>query len=324
MQKETHSATHPTCLAALRRCAHAVVLLSALSSPAMATEGGGSQYAVGVETHFAGLMLPEGFHQFLYYSRFESSHNKGNDGNDNTRLAYFKVTSNVVATRFSYVWPEARWLGANVETRAAIAIPTLDVKLGIARPAPLTPIDRSGTESGLGDLSFAPVLLGWHSPTLHQTAGVELYIPVGYYDVTEPVNTGRNYWAFAPIYAVTWFPAKGIDLSGKLRFSSNTTNKGTAYRSGNELSLEFSGNYRLSESVAVGLSGYVYRQTSDDTVNGMAVNGNGNLGRVNAIGPSMSYNFTPKFAVIAKVQQEFSAKNKPQGTRIWLQAKMPL
>ncbi len=304
--------------------AAALVLLSALSAQALATEGGGSQYAIGVETHFSGLMLPEGFHQFLYYSRFESSHNKGNDGEDNRRLAYFKATSNALAARISYVWPGVRWLGANVETRAAIAIPTLDIELGIARPAPLTPIDRSGTKTGLGDFSFAPVLLGWHSPTLHQTAGVELFIPVGDYNVAEPVNTGRNYWGFAPIYAVTWFPAKGIDVSGKLRFASNTRNNDTGYRSGNELTLEFSGNYRLSESFALGLSGYVYRQTSDDTVRGVAANGNGNRGRVNAIGPSMTYNFTPRFAVIAKVQQEFSARNKAEGTRLWLQAKMPL
>jgi hypothetical protein len=173
-------------------------------------------------------------------------------------------------------------------------------------------------------LSFAPVLLGWHSPSLHQTAGAELFVPVGDYNVSEPVNTGRNHWAVAPFYAVTWMPAKGIDMSGKLRLASNSRNNDTGYRSGNELTLEFSGNYRLSESVALGLSGYVYRQTSDDTVRGVSANGNGNRGRVNAIGPAMTYNFTPKFALIAKVQQEFGARNKAEGTRIWLQAKMPL
>jgi hypothetical protein len=93
--------------------AAALVVLWALSAQAMATEGGGSQYAIGVETHYSGLMLPEGFHTFLYYQHFGASHNKGNDGNDNRRLAYFKATSDALAMRISYVWPGVQWLGAN-------------------------------------------------------------------------------------------------------------------------------------------------------------------------------------------------------------------
>ncbi len=297
--------------------------LAALATTATATEGGGSQYAVGVETHFSGLMLPDGLHQFVYYAHFGSTHSKDNNGDDNPRLAYFRARSDVVATRLSYVWPDVKWLGASVETRGAIALPTLDISLGIARPAPLTPLDRSGTKTGLGDLTFAPVLLGWHSPALHQTLGVEFYLAVGDYAITEPVNTGRNYEAVAPFYAVTWFPGKGVDLSAKLRFSTNGSNPSNGYHSGNELTLEFSANMRVIESLALGVSGYLYRQTSDDEQNGVVVNGNGNRGRVNALGPSLTYNFSPKVAVIAKLQQEFGARNKAQGTRIWLQTKLP-
>jgi hypothetical protein len=298
-------------------------VLLALGTSALATEGGGSQYAVGVETHYSGLMFPPGFHQLVYYSHFGSSHSKDNDGNDNARLAYFKARSDAVATRLSYVWPGATWLGASVETRAAIAVPRLDISLGISRPAPLSPIDRSGTATGFGDLSFAPVLLGWHAGPLHQTLGVEFYLPTGAYNVAEPVNTGRNYLAAAPVYAVTWFPGSGVDLSAKLRFGINETNRATNYRSGNELTLEFSGNVRLNPSVALGLTGYLYQQVSDDEQNGGSVNGNGNRGRVRSIGPAITYNFSPTFGFIAKVQQEFNARNKAQGTRLWLQAKLP-
>jgi hypothetical protein len=320
-----HNSVHQACLcrSLIMRNVSAVVVALLTATTVMATEGGGSQYAIGVETNFSGLMLPEGFHQFIYYSHYDAKHSKDNSGNDNPRLAYFKVRSDAIATRLSYVWSNVKFLGANVETRAAIAIPTLNVSLGIARPSPLKPLDRSGTQTGLGDLSLAPVLLGWHSPTFHQTAGSEFFLPVGNYDVLEPVNTGRNYYSIAPFYAVTWFPSKGIDVSSKVRVGFNGKNKDTNYRSGNELTVEFSGSVRVNESLALGLSGYVYQQISDDKQNGVSVNGNGNRGRVQAIGPSLTYNFTPQFAVIAKLQQEFNAVNRPQGTRLWLQTKIP-
>ena len=49
-------------------------VLGTTSTPAFATEGGGSQYPLGVDTHFSGVMAPPGYHQFMYYSHYESSH----------------------------------------------------------------------------------------------------------------------------------------------------------------------------------------------------------------------------------------------------------
>jgi hypothetical protein len=37
----------------------------------------------------------------------------------------------------------------------------------------------------------------------------------------------------------------------------------------------------------------------------------------------MTYIFTPKVALIAKVQFEFDARNRSEGTRVWLQMKLP-
>src|SRR6185369_6938159 len=111
-------------------------LLGTTSAPALATEGGGSQYPLGVETHFSGVMAPPGYHQFLYYSHYESSHSKDNNGDDNPRLAYFKIRTDAISTRVSYVWPNITVLGANVETRAALALPTIELSLGIAGPGP--------------------------------------------------------------------------------------------------------------------------------------------------------------------------------------------
>jgi hypothetical protein len=298
-------------------------LLLCFSCATHATEGNGNSYPLGVETNMSGLMLPEGLTSLLYYNHYKATHVKGNDGHDSANIARYRVKSDTVSLRLSYVWPGVKWLGANVETRAALAVPTLDVTLDVARPAPLAPLDKGGTDTGLADLSFAPVLLGWHGKALHQTAGVETFLPTGTYDKNQPVNTGRNYYQVAPFYAVTWLPGEHWEASAKLRYGINSKNDATDYRSGDELTLEFSGGYRFSQALSFGINGYLYRQTTDDRLQGEAVNGNGNRGSVNALGPYVMYRFTKDFALVAKMQDEFDARNKAQGTRFWLQARLP-
>lgn len=100
-------------------------------------------------------------------------------------------------------------------------------------------------------------------------------------------------------------------------------NQKTDYRSGDELTLEYSAGYRFTEALSAGINGYVYRQTTDDRLQGASVNGNGNRGSVNAVGPYAMYRFSKDFAVVAKLQEEFGAKNKSEGTRLWLQARLP-
>lgn len=305
------------------RVLQAAGLLICVQGFAHATEGNGNSYPLGVETNMSGLMLPEGLTSLLYYTHYDASHVKGNNGDDNANIARYRIKSDTVSLRLSYVWPGVKWLGANVETRAALAVPTIDLTLDVARPAPLAPLDKGGTTTDLGDLSFAPILLGWHGKTLHQTAGIETFLPTGAYDKDEPLNTGRNYYQVAPFYAVTWLPAERWEASAKLRYGINSKNDSTDYRSGDELTLEFSGGYRFTERLSAGINGYLYRQVSDDRLDGYSVNGNGNRGSVNALGPYVMYRFSKEFAVVAKWQEEFGAKNKAEGSRMWLQARLP-
>lgn len=297
--------------------------LAVVAVPVSATEGGGNSYPIGVETNFSGLMPPEGLHAFAYYTAYSADSSQGNNGSNNPQLAYFKLRSSAFVGRLSYVWPGVRVFGANLETRVAQALPSVDVSVGINRPGPLGPLDRSGKHSDLADTVFAPVILGWHSPTFHQMAGVETILPTGAYDAARTVNVGRNTMQTAPFYALTWFPSKGLDLSAKFRYAFNSKNSATNYQSGNEASVEFSTGYQPDAAWTFGLNGYMYQQTTDDTQNGARVNNTGNRGRVKAMGPYIGYSFTPKFSVMLKVQSEFDAVNRPQGTRLWLQTKIP-
>lgn len=296
-------------------------LLTLCSACAYATEGGGNSYPMGVETNYNGVMLSDGAHWFAYYAHYSATHSRNAAGVDNPQLARFRIESDVIAPRLSYVWPGLTLLGARVETRVVQAIASVDLDAAVARRG-MPSLERGGYRLGLADMAFTPIILGWNWSTYHHTIGIDTHLKTGSYDVRERVNTGRNYAQAAVFYAFTWFPAPGFDINAKFRYAINGKNKATNYQSGDEATIEFSGGYRINPGLAIGLNGYVYRQTSDDGQNGVAVN-NGNRGRVNALGPYISYNLTPRLALVAKVQSEFSARNRPQGTRVWLQARIP-
>ncbi|MDW3683724.1 SphA family protein [Cupriavidus ulmosensis] len=268
------------------------------------------------------MMMPEGANWLLFYQHYNATHFKDNGGHDNPKLAEFHLGSNALAPRLSYVWPGVRVFGANVETRVVQPILSVDLDMRVARPAPLPPLDRGGNKSGLADVSFSPVILGWHWPSFHHMFGLETHLKTGAYSVNDPVNIGRNYYQFAPNYAFTWFPAPDFDVSAKFRYGFNTRNTATNYQSGDEASIEFSSGYRASSHLSLGVNGYFYLQTTDDIQNGVRVNGNGNRGRVTALGPYVSYQVSPSLSFAVKAQFEFAARNRPQGTRIWALARM--
>ncbi|GAA4354081.1 transporter [Variovorax defluvii] len=297
------------------------VLLALCGACAQATEGGGNSYPMGVETNYNGVMLPDGAHWFAYYSHYKATHSRNGAGRDNPQLARFRIASDVVAPRLSYVWPGFTLFGARVETRVVQAIASVDLDAAVARRG-LPPLERGGYRLGLADMAFSPIILGWSWPSYHHTVGIDTHLKTGTYDAGERVNTGRNYAQAAIFYALTWFPAPGYDVNAKFRFAVNGRNNATHYQSGDEATIEFSAGYRVNPALAIGINGYVYRQTSDDRQYG-AVFGDGNRGRVNALGPYLSYNVTPRMALVAKIQSEFGARNRPQGTRVWLQARIP-
>ncbi|MES2260253.1 MAG: transporter [Pseudomonadota bacterium] len=288
---------------------------------ASATEGGGNAYALGLDTNGAAVMPPEGLSVFGYYHHYEATHIKDDAGRDNARFAHFKLTVNALATRVSYVWPGVKLMGANVESRIALPFAVRSEK-DAARATPAGPVDDSGSKTGFGEIQIIPLALGWHAPTLHQIAGIDAFLPTGRFVATDRVNIGRNYYQVAPFYAFMWTP-KDAQLSAKIRYGFSGNNKDNGYSSGDEFTLELSAGYQVKPSIQLGFSGYFYRQATDDTLNGALVNGTGNRGRVNALGPYISYKFD-SFTLFTKLQKEFDARNRPEGTRLWVQAKIPL
>lgn len=293
--------------------------------PLQAGEMGGSSYPVGVELGY-GDMLPPGLYNLAYYSHAQAAAPKGSAGQD-LGWARYHLTADTISYRLQYVWVTSL-LGASVESALVLPFPSVDLEKRISGALP----DTSGKRFGMTDPLLVPARLTWKAESLNQSVALEIVAPLGAYDVNARVNTGRNYWQYAPAYALSYRPSAETTLAAKLRYGINTTNHATNYRSGNELTLEYSAGYKLSAALSLGLQGYFFRQTGDDELNGQAtsaVNGRlfgsgvGNRGSANSIGPFLSYRFSPRFAVTGKYQQDFNVKNRGEFKRLWLQTLLP-
>jgi hypothetical protein len=303
-----------------RTAFYALPALLLASSLACATELGGSSYPVGVEIAY-GDMLKPGFYQLMYYNKAHAAAIKGNAGQD-LGWARYEVNADTISYRLQYVW-DTTWMGASVESGASIPFPDIRLKRQILNTSP----DLGGSRTGLTDPLFFPLRMSWKGEKFNQSLNFEIIAPLGAYDVTAKVNTGRNYWQFAPLYAVTWRPGESAIFGLKFRYGMNTKNKTNNYQSGDEFTTEFSAGYKPTPQTTLGLQGYLFCQTSDDELNGQPTHlpgtGIGNRGSANAIGPFVSYVFSPRFLMVGKLQHEFDVKNRGQFDKLWLQALLP-
>ncbi len=309
-------------------CGHVLLTLATLALPGGlvgATELGGSSYPVGVELGY-GDMLPSGLYNLAYYSRSQAASLRGEAGQD-LGWARYRLTADTISYRLQYVW-DATLIGASAESALVLPFPSIDLEKQVASSLP----DTSGTRFGLTDPLIVPLRLAWKGDGLNQSLALEVVVPLGAYDVNARVNTGRNYWQFAPAYALSYRPGADTTVGFKLRFGIHSRNDATGYRSGNELTLEYSAGYKLTDAASFGLQGYFFRQTTDDELNGQptsATNGRligsgiGNRGSANAIGPFVSYRISPHFVVTGKYQHDFDVRNRAEFNRFWLQTMLP-
>jgi hypothetical protein len=303
----------------------AIALLASLGffATAHATEGGGTCKALGVDTVLAGLMPPPGLRLTTFIAGYETDRTLDGTGNPRPGLSNFDLRVEALTLRFQYVWPGVQIAGAQVETRFGSNV-YLDsrVSFDVRTPAGTT-VHREDSVTSGGDAIFAPVLLGWHGERFHQTAGVQFYLPTGSFDAAKLANPGRGYSAIGPIYAFTWFPTDAWELSMSANYLFNQTNSDTRYRSGRELSIDYGTGFDVTRAWQVGASGYLYKQVSDDTLNGQSVAG-GNRGQAFAIGPFVRFHPGKDWGVTLKWQHETSVENRTSGDRLFLQIALQL
>lgn len=284
------------------------VLASLLCLQAHATEGGGlAAYPDGLENFLVGALPPPGVHTLIYAGTARYNRLRGDDGSS-IGPPDFKVTVNAVVPRVVWVTGQSV-LGGQLAFEALL--PLLDVKVRAG--------GASFHSSGAGDLVLGTAV-GWHhSPALHSVLGLDVYLPTGQYDRQDPSSLGKNAVTLQPVYAVSRIDPAGWNADLKLMWDINRRNSDTQTRSGQAVHADFAGGWGLGNGWVMGAAGHTFQQLSDDSGPAAAAG----KAQAWALGPSLRYATAQGFMFTAKLQREFSVRNRPEGTQFYVKASLP-
>lgn len=177
--------------------------------------------------------------------------------------------------------------------------------------------------TGLGDISVAPVVLGWHNAAMNTwfSASLTVTAPTGEWEEGEIAFVGLNYWTFTPAIGFTrLIPEHGLDLSAKLGVDINTRNPTTDYYSGAMAHLDLAVTKSVTENFSIGaMAGFLYQFEDDDSA--FADARDGFKGRSIAVGPFVKYKakFGEKTEVDfgLKWSHEVEVENRMKGDAIF-------
>jgi hypothetical protein len=283
----------------------AVLACFAVTTPARATESGGSVYPFGLNTVATGILPQPGNYLYLYNTVFEADVTR--DGDGRAVPIPFDVEVRAHTLRFLQVLATPRVLGGQVGWLLAQPYLVGDAEIG----------PRTDDGSGFGDTTFG-VMLGWHGPQRHWMTGVDVILPTGSYSSDRLFNPGRNQYAAIGYGALTTKLGERWNANLRANLIANGENRDTNYRSGLESGLEYSVNWIAAPGWQLGVNGYLYDQLTDDRRDGQSVADDGRQGRVFAYGPQVVYR-AKRWGVAAKWQHEDGARNRAEGDKYWLQ-----
>lgn len=281
-----------------------IVLVAVLAIP-VRIMGGESSSILGAEGYFAGALPPPGFHFINYLMYYHAGELK--DSNGDEVPIDFKADVAAEVARGIYI-SDIKILGANLGWH--VIVPLVYMKMEITEAA----LDES--RASIGDIDFAPFILGWHTDFFHFVAGLDIIAPTGQYDKNYTVNIGCNHWTFEPALAASFIHPSGVSASVKLMYDIHTENNDTKLETGQQFHLDYNAAYMLVDNFRLGVCGYYLIGLQDDKLDGSKIPDSKE--QVLAVGPSAMYSFNPGFHLIAKVQFETQAENRPEGTKAWL------
>jgi hypothetical protein len=291
------------------------LLVLGQTSVCVASENGGTNWPLGVNTVIPAILPPQGATEFYSYTAYYSADSyRGNNGKSS--LPDFKLDIFVQALRMVHTW--------DVETDSGVGFSSGAILSGNRNSFEVA--GAKDHKSGLNQLYFTPLYLTWSpTPELHLLTGFSAFIPLGNYDRKDLINTTSNYASYVQEFGLTWLPTPAWEFSVSPTVSFNQKNDDTDYKSGNIFDVDFNAGYRLpmNPKWQVGLAGHYTKQFTDDQFDGHDVPSGNRLSKF-AIGPQAVYYFNPATAIVFKWLAETSVKNGPKGNSLWFEFAVPL
>jgi len=282
-----------------------------LAGVANASENGASVYPVGVETVMPGMMPPP-HGTMLYEYNAQVSANQTDDANGNAvKIPDFKLRVLAVAVRVVHNWG-VPFLGGTVETY--VAVPFVDQELHVP--------PGKFTKFAVGNIAVSPLGLRYAKGRWHFFYEGDLWFPGTGRSATDALNIGQNNYAAGPVGGFTYLRGRE-ELSSKLQYIINLEDTANNYQSGNEFTWEFDGMHGISRKVAIGVNGFLYKQTTDDKL-ADAVFNSGNRGRDFAIGPEVRFNLITHGGFAVKYLRDTMVENRAPTNAFWFQLAVPI
>ena len=184
-------------------------------------------------------------------------------------------------------------------------------------------IDGVGEESGFGDLFVAPFLQFetklFDTIPYHHRFLFGVVLPTGRYDCYRPVNIGHNHYTFTGYYAFTAFLTPKMATSWRFQYFHHTENKDflstrVDLKPGPLFQASYAFSYEILQGLRTGISGYYYKQLSEDELNGDKISGSKE--QIFSIGPGIFYG-KGNVCLWLNAQWEFEAECRSQGKSIF-------
>lgn len=285
------------------------IMAATFAQQAHAFEGGVAPYPAGANGSAIASMPP--IPGLFAMQQFNYSFANGLYGNDGEKLPIpFHTSVFSATTRLLAAYPVTVF-GANLYSQLVLPVVSLHTNVE----------GYKSTQNGVSNITVTPVLLRWSLHDLAIATGVDLALPTGSYSPTK-TSVAVGYLSVQPVLSFRYSAPNGIDLGLSNRLLLNQKNNDTGYQSGNGYTAEFIAGWHFGKFEFGALGNYV-NQFSDDKVNGMSVNGNGNRMRSFALGPTIDYQAGP-VNINLNYQHGLYAANTSKSNNIWLNVAIPL
>jgi len=287
---------------------------------AFAGEGGGSHYGPGFYGDFGVSIAPDpGFYlrnDFYYYTADGGGDRFTEFGDIRADLevdaAMIMLTGLLVTDR--------EILGGRYACGAVLPVVYTDISADIIVEDAAGEIDDDRT--AIADPAFIPFSLFWNHGNFHFNLYETVTLPIGSYDKNRNVDSGLNYWSFDTSFGFTYLhPEKGCEVSTTLGYIYNTENDDTDYHTGQEFYAEYMLNQFLSETFALGVQGFYYKQITGDSGSGALL---GDFkGEAAGVGPALMWGtkiLNTNVTMSAKWLHEFHTEHRMEGDHIYASA----
>ncbi len=295
-----------------------VVALIAMAVTSLQAKEGADQYPYGAENWFAGATPGPGLYYINYFGYYTGQLKNG--AGQNVDLGGTTASVSAVFNAFRLLdMTNFKIAGADYGFHTIVPVVYQSVNLG-------------GTNSvtSVGDIVADPLVLGWHHPRWHAVAAFDVNLPTGHYEKNDPrVCIGAHYYSFEPILALSFMPKSGWEASAKMMYNIKTTNQATNYHSGQEFHVDYLAGKHLG-SWMLGAQGYALKQTTNDTIQGVAVAAQpgvfdtGRRGQVLGLGPGIAYETKGHVMFIGNWQHEVLVRNRFGGDKVWFKMIIPV